>query len=125
MHVMEPSSSEYSIQYPDHVSEFEVQAKLMFELMSIPGAEIRGEVKSRGTHGLRDAKTACRFDLVVYSNKKPVCIIEVKGGSVKHVLTIEETRQGLRYRTYGLPVVVCYGAADIDQVRGFVIGLIS
>lgn len=125
MHVMEPKSSEYSIQYPDHVSEFEVQAKLMFELMNIPGAEIRGEVKSRGTHGLREAKTACRFDLVVYSDKKPVCIIEVKGGNVKHVSTIEETRQGLRYRTYGVHVVVCYGVADIEKVKSFVTDLIS
>lgn len=125
MIVMASISNENEIKYPDHVSEFEVQAELYFKIkQSLPTADVRGEVKSRGTHGLREAKTACRFDLVVYDGIVAVCIVEVKGGSVRHNTTIEDTRQGQRYRTYGVPVIVCYGSDDIDQtvneVRSYV-----
>lgn len=113
---MDSINSENVIKYPDHISEFEVQADLYFKIkQKFPSADVRGEVKSRGTHGLREAKTACRFDLVVFDGVVAVCIIEVKGGYVRHKSTMEETRQGKRYRTYGVPVIVCYGNDDIDQ----------
>ena len=124
MHVIEAKSSDNTINYPDHASEFEVHAELYYELKKINGCEIRGEVKSRGTHGLRKTKTACRFDLVVYLNEKAICIIEVKGNEVKHKTTIEDTRQGVRYSSYGVPVIVCYGFEDVDQVKSYVENLI-
>lgn len=121
MHLIHAKTSDYKIDYPDHVSEFEVHAELYFELKKINGIEVRGEVRSRGSHGLRKSKTACRFDLVVYKNKKAICIIEVKGGIVNHMTTIEETRQGIKYPTYGVPVLVCYGIEDIAEVRSYVV----
>lgn len=124
MHVMQPTSGENVIQYPDHISEFEVHSELFFSLKaSIPGSDIRAEIKSRGTHGLRKAKTACRFDIVAFFNKKPICIVEVKGNKVRHKTCMEDTRQGVRYVTYGVPVIMCYGARDIEPVVEFVMSL--
>ncbi len=116
MKVMPSVSKENTVLYPDHVSEFEVQAELFFSLKrNFPSAEFRGEVKSRGTHGLRKEKTACRFDIVAYESGVAACIIEVKDRDVKHKTNFEDTRQGIRYRTYGIPVIVCYGVEDIQE----------
>ena len=112
---IEPTSQENRVVYPDHVSEFEVQAELFFALKGIPELDVRGEVKSRGTHGLRPAKTACRFDIVPFVGEKALCIVEVKGGHVKHKTAMEDTRQGTRYPTYGIPVLVCYGMSDVAE----------
>jgi hypothetical protein len=122
---IEATSSENVVHYPDHVSEFEIHAALYFALKQATKADIRAEVKSRGTHGLRKAKTACRFDLVAFVNGIAICIIEVKSGPVIHKKTMIETRQGTRYPTYGIPVIVCYGASDIPLVVEKVIEIIG
>jgi len=116
MLLIESTSKENTINYPDHVSEFEVQAYLYWMLKQSTAADIRAEVKSRGTHGLRPSKTACRFDIVVFKNAVAVCIVEVKSDKVRHSTTMQDTRQGTRYPTYGVPVVVCYGMNDIPIV---------
>lgn len=94
------------LKYPQHRSEFEVQAFLFFELKAL-GFDIRGEVKAKGIRG-------ARFDLVIFdgkgekiSKRKPLRIIEVKArrkqGGVK------AKKQAQRYSDYGPPV---------DLVRG-------
>lgn len=56
MKIMDSINSENVIKYPDHISEFEVQAELYFKIkQKFPSADVRGEVKSRGTHGLRES----------------------------------------------------------------------
>lgn len=116
MVVIDTTSSENTINYPDHVSEFEVHSELYMQLKQYTNADIRAEVKSRGTHGLRKEKTACRFDLVAFVENKAICIIEVKDKEVRHKTSIHDTRQGIRYPTYGIPVIVCYGLCDIQLV---------
>lgn len=114
-----PESKENKITYPKVHSEFEVHAELYATIkLNITAADVRGEVKAYGTHGLRKTKASCRFDLVVFEREKlsPVCVIEVKGGKVRHKEGIEATRQGRRYVTFGVPVLVCYGFGDIESV---------
>jgi hypothetical protein len=55
------------IPYPNSVSEFEVQAFLMFELRAM-GHDTRGEVKCKSG----------RLDLVVFKDMWPIRVIEVK-----------------------------------------------
>lgn len=116
---IEPAGTENVIGYPIVHSEFEVHAELFSEIRkNVESADVRGEVKAYGTHGLRKTKASCRFDLVVFdkSTRRAVCLIEVKGGKVRHKDGIEATRQGQRYVTFGVPVLVCYGFDDIKQV---------
>lgn len=116
---IDPESKENKIQYPKVHSEFEVHAELYAAIKGgVPGADVRGKVKAYGTHGLRKTKASCRFDLVVFARdgSPPVCVIEVKGGKVRHKEGIEATRQGQRYVTFGVPVLVCYGFEDIQIV---------
>ena len=125
MIVINSTSAENKISYPDCVSEFEVHAALYFALKQSTNADIRGEVKSRGTHGLRPAKTACRFDIVAFVGGLAACIVEVKSGKVNHKTSINDTRQGVRYPTYGVPMIVCYGAADIPQTVEAVVSIVE
>jgi len=116
---IDPESSENKIEYPSVHSEFEVHAELHAAIKhAVHGADVRGEVKAYGTHGLRKTKASCRFDLVVFdrTTRDPVCIVEVKGGKVRHKAGIEATRQGQRYVTFGVPVLVCYGFDDVQPV---------
>ena len=109
MQTLEPIGKQYAVpQIPDaHESEFEVQANL-YSALKTKGVDVRGEVAwfDPGT------RTHCRFDLVIYENKAPVHILEVKARQVKHKTCLEDTRQGRRYRLFGIPVTFIYGSAD-------------
>lgn len=107
------------IGYPGEFSEFEVQSYLFTELTAL-GFDVRGEVMSKCS--------TCIFDLVIFVDRKPVRIIEVKRsrpkGGVKSVnRKIDMTRelQRRRYSEFGLPVdlVVALREAKIyvDHVR--------
>jgi len=94
---------------PTSETEFEVQAKL-FSALKQHGFEVRGEVSWR----LKPIGS-CRFDIVIYEGGEPARIVEVKSSPVKHRSgTLEDTRQGRRYRLFGVPVTFVYGSADAD-----------
>ena len=112
MQTLEPKSKDLNIKYPDVDSEFEVHAMLYFNLRQA-GWDARGEVPFHGSFGLRKAKAACRFDLVIFNqDKTPRFIIEVKARPVRHKTTVEDTRQGTRYPMFGVPVHFVYGMQD-------------
>ncbi len=98
------------IVYPSHSSEFEIQSFVYQSLMSL-GHDVRGEVRT--TNG------KSRFDLVVFVDKHPVLIIEIKKftaeesqlrspkkGRATRVRKQLRTRvvQDKKYREYELPV---------------------
>ena len=89
-------------------TEFEVQAWL-YSILKQYGFDVRGEVCFKG----QDFQ--CRFDLVMFDQEKPVRIIEVKASQIKHKKTLEETRQGRRYRMFGVPVTFIYGIHDAGE----------
>lgn len=119
MKILDSTSDENKIEYPTQHSEFEVHAELYGRLKEMDWFDVRAEVKARGTHGLRKSKTSCRFDIVLFIDKVAVCIIEVKDGKTKHKTTVEDTRQGQRYPSFGIPVVFCYGFDDIQNVINY------
>lgn len=101
-----------SINYPDIPSEFEIQSRLFHALQSL-GFDVRGEVRA----GVRS-----RFDLVIFRDKKPVRIIEVKKRKIKpntkSVAFQNQRREMLsqieRYRLYGITVDVVQGMKDAE-----------
>lgn len=108
LHKVPAGQALHSIAYPSIQSEFEVQAYL-YGALKAQGLDVRGEVCVFGLFGMREAKAVCRFDLVVFENKNPILILEVKARHVTHKNGIEANRQFKRYTTFGLPVWFVYG----------------
>lgn len=107
-----PFCSARAVKEPSIFTEFEIQATLYCELREL-GFNVRGEVKTgyseNGTKRKRAA--TCRFDLAEFKDGALIGIIEVKPNKTKHK-TPEGwlgTRQGARYKNYGVPVTIVYG----------------
>lgn len=118
MVILEPTNNKYKIAKPDedYLSEFEVQAFLYSELKRL-GIDVRGEVNFKGEkkyyeQNKKSRQTRCRFDLVIFHNCEAIKIIEVKNAPIKHKTSLENTRQGIRYRHFGIPVIFIYGMND-------------
>jgi len=100
------------LRYPDLPSEFEVQSRIYTELRS-RGLDVRAEVKG----GVR-----CRFDLVIFSEKKPIRIIEVKKRRIRanSKSPVMQNQRHLmlgqveRYSLYGVPVDLVQGPKDAE-----------
>lgn len=99
---------------PKKASEFEVQAMLWSELRAM-GYNVRGEVRAPFAAGMK--RERCRFDLAIFEDGKMVGIIETKAGVTKHKTNAgwSGTRQGFRYGTYGVPIVVIYGQKHAEK----------
>lgn len=92
------------ISYPVKHSEFEVHAELYDRLRAL-GYDARGCVPAR----CRDDKgrqPRCHLDLVVFRERQPVVIIEVKNGNGTSFV-MNDTQQARRYLKFGLPVIQC------------------
>lgn len=100
-----------AVNEPTFMSEFEVQAFLWSELREL-GFNLRGEVKTKFAH-----RCYVRFDLALFEDGKLTGIIEVKKSPMKHKSSWEETRQGIRYNDFGVPVKIVYGH---DQAKSLV-----
>lgn len=96
-------------------TEFEVQAALFISLKAA-GIAVRGEIKWCGRASKDARRETCRFDLVIYELGRAVHIIEVKAAPMQHKDGVEATRQGQRYRRFGVPVTFVYGS---DDAAGF------
>ena len=118
-HLMRATSQEKTIKYPLCDSEFEVQAWLFSELRS-KGYDVRGEVNFLGSFGLRETKATCRFDLVVFKAREAALVLEVKARPVSHKRGVANTRQGIRYTQFGVPVLFVYGIAGAKDAVSFV-----
>jgi hypothetical protein len=115
-----PVSSQYTVppSLERHESEFEAQAMLYVHLRN-RNVDVRGEVIFRAP---KPARWVARFDLVVYSEGRALCIIEVKRSGKTGA--IAKTRQGTRYTNFGVPVLVCCGTEDLYRVADRVLELL-
>ena len=109
MITLQPVNKQYTLNGKrDTHSEFEVQAYLYNELQKL-GYVVRGEVRWFDP----ETRIHCRFDLVIYDGDAPYWIIEVKPHAPgKRKMNLEDTRQGRRYRLFGIPVTFIYGISD-------------
>lgn len=100
---------------PTTATEFEIQAQLLFALREL-GLNVRGEVKSA-----YEGRSTVRFDLAVFKDGQLTGIIEVRKSPIKHKTTWGQTRQGLRYASFGVPVRIVYGPQEahmlVEQAR--------
>lgn len=107
---LEPIGNKFTVPPRDenYASEFEVQAFLYGELRR-RAVDVRGEVKWFDP----ELRVQCRFDLVIYRDGVAAEIIEVKAAARKWTRTpLEDTRQGRRYRLFGVPVTFVFGLDD-------------
>lgn len=98
------------INEPKHDSEFEVQAFIWNGLRGL-GINVRGEVTV-----LIARRQKVRFDLAVFKEEALVGIIEVKARPVSHKTTWHQTRQGVRYASFGVPIRLVYGMDQAAQL---------
>ncbi len=104
------------INYPEGLSSREIQAGLWSKLVQ-SGLDARLEVTPhiKGKRGVR-------LDVVVFKNRKAVCIVECKSWSKSYARNYKyrkahNTRQVNRYKAYfGLPVFVCGFKSAIEPL---------
>lgn len=106
---IKPSRKAVVITQPNKPSEFEIQSDLYSRLKAL-GLDVRGEVPAK-----LDGKKSI-FDLVVFNGQQAVVIIEVKNSPNLALLYGKKTRQSVKYKAYGLPVVFCTTATPIETV---------
>lgn len=105
------------IKYPKQYSEFEIQSALYQKLKS-KNIDTRAEVQIGNS----------RFDLVVYQNKNPICIIEVKKlftNKFRHKQNRKLNAQISKYQTFNIPVFTCIGIRGIKYVYWEIIRLLK
>lgn len=97
------------VKEPEQDSEFEVQAFLWNGLREL-GVNARGEVSVPYAK-----RQKVRFDIAVFESGVLMGIIEVKARPVNHRTNWEDTRQGRRYTTFGVPIRIVYGMDQANQ----------
>jgi len=102
------------IKEPSKQSEFEVQAYLWSNLRKL-GINARGEVKVKYPDANKRAR--CRFDIAIFEDGFLSGILEVKAAPIKHKTGNGwlGTRQGIRYNSFGVPVMIIYGQKQAED----------
>ncbi len=109
------------IRYPKKRSEVEIQAILWYFLRK-KKVDARLEVIGDIENGKK-----CIFDIVIFKNKVPVCIVECKSWSNSYILNqkyrkAHNTKQIKKYESlFGLPVIVCGHMKQIAHVQSEVL----
>jgi hypothetical protein len=111
--ILQPLSSDVAIPYPKRLTEFEIQSRVYTSLRAM-GYDARGEIVwQRITNSSGKTKREkCRFDVLIFEDKKVVEIVEIKNSVKSNRGNLETTRQGTRYRRFGVPVVFIHGDTD-------------
>jgi hypothetical protein len=112
-----PVGASDAIEYPKKLSEFEIQAYI-YNTLRAKGFDVRGEVTSR--------RGSAILDLVVFDNRRPVLIIEVKPSAPKRnwarvkVLIPENIQEQLDdyRRIFGLEVRLVSGMVHAKEFCG-------
>ena len=107
-----PTHRHLTINFDQSMTEFEVHAFIYSELKR-HGVQVRGNISSPFGGG-----KVCRFDIVIFDNKKPTRIVEVKSGTNSQPCGMRgEGRQCFRYRQFGIPLIYVIG---MDAAKLFV-----
>lgn len=98
-----------NIKYPEKDFEIDTQTHLLILLREM-GYDAKQEVKFKNN----------RFDIVIFEEKKAICIIEVKNHKRKYIgspaLPSLQTKQLTKYKKMGLPVLLCRNANDMPRI---------
>lgn len=110
MRVYEALTTLQQIQNPVRKSEFEIQASLYSKLKE-DGFKVRGCVSLK--------RHKAQFDLVVFKGRKASAIIEVKAPDEGPTEDLDKTQQGMKYRVYGVPVVLFWSMEYYSDLKKF------
>ncbi len=114
------------IRYPKKRSEVEIQALLWYFLRK---KKIDARLEVLG-HNPVTNRRSCRLDIVIFKEKKAICIIECKSWSRSYSQVREyrhnNSSQLTRYRNlFGLPVFLCGRIEDITRTQDNIIKLLG
>lgn len=102
------------VHFHDTVTEADIQAQLFGELKK-DGFSVKA-----GVNYLRAKKVAgCQFDLVIHKGKTAVAIIEVKSPFEGPRTDLNSTHQGLKYRSFGIPVILFWDMDNYPELKNF------
>ena len=114
------------IPYPAHLSEPEVQARLLSCLLLL-GYDARAEVRD----GPSESRSGARYDMVIFQDGQARAIIEVKRDRPSYAPDIEtriadrESAQRRKYLVTNLPVFVCRGLSGVSHTLKLIQAAIS
>lgn len=114
------------IDYPKKRSDAEIEALLWYFLKKRK-VDARLQVTA---YNPDSEKKSCKLDLVVFVDKLPKCIVEVKswsdGYSRNAIYRTNNTKQIKKYKEYyGLPVLVCARINFIDKTIALIENILS
>jgi hypothetical protein len=105
----------FRFEYPRQASEFEIQSTLYHALRQ-RGYDVRGEVLVQTQEKIGNAhKTIFRLDLVVFKDRAPFLIIEVKKKNRRNGIR----QQMKNYSRVGVRVMPCVGEKEMNNVLAF------
>lgn len=113
MRVYEPLSNSKNVHKPNSKSEFELQAGL-YNRLKKDGFSVSGNIDIfKGDHGVV-------FDLVVFKkDRQAIAIIEMKKEDIGFRVALDQTLQGVKYRHFGIPVVLFWDMIHYDELKKF------
>lgn len=111
------------IPYPKNISEFEIQATLFALLKFNYKLDVRGEVVDRSmkSNFRKSGFQTSRFDLVVFKEKKAICIIECKKEGKKYDI---KNRQYKKYSFYQAELLYCTSIDDVTKIANYILKLL-
>jgi hypothetical protein len=102
-----------------HLHDYETEADIQAQLY----ARLRKDgfdVKAGVTYLRTKSNIGCAFDLVIHKGREAAVIIEVKSPLEGPQTDLDASHQGLKYRSFGLPVVLFWDMAYYQNLREFV-----
>lgn len=95
-------------------TEADIQCQL-FSRLKKDGFSVKVGVNIR--KGMAGA--GCQFDLVIHQGKRAIAIIEVKSSLEGPQVDLDSTHQGLKYRSFGIPVVLFWSMENYPDLKNF------
>ena len=114
MQIYEALNSTQKLHLPDRDTEADIQAQLFAKLRK-DGFNVKVGV----TWAISRKNSGCQFDLVIFKDKMASVIIEVKSPFEGPQTNLDESHQGLKYRSFGLPVVLFWDMKDYSALKEF------
>ena len=114
MRVYDSLNDSQKVHFSDRITESDTQAELYARLKK-DGFTVKSAVGVAQKRSLGGVS----FDLVVFKDKTAVAIIEVKSTTKGPEEDLDATMQGLKYRSFGIPVVLFWDMSFYDDLKTF------
>lgn len=117
MKVYESLNSLDKIDYPGWDTEADLQASLYAKLLS-DGFLVKAGLPYRSSM----EGAGCTLDLVIFKGREAAAILELKNTLVGPATDLNSSHQGLKYRQFGVPVVLFWDMTNYPELKKFLQG---